>query len=562
MIKNYILLVILCFGNQLYAQEMESEILDTLKRKSYDYLFERIEATAENKVNQAYYLKYFLNKAKKDKNFEEIVNGYKNYLFYAPEKSKLIYADSMIYTAKKANNNALIGSAYLSKGIVYYARKEHKNALDNYLIADNFISKTNDKYLLYKVKYNIAIIKYFLGFYDEAISLFTECTDYFKEKNTRAYLNSLHLLGLCHNRIGNYGLCSEINKKGIEEGIRMSNTEMKNYFIHSEGINQYFKNNYADAIKKINYSIPSIKENKDFGNESVGYFYIGKSYWDLHKLEMALPYFFKVDKIFDDKGYIRPDLRQNYELLLKYYKSKKDLHKQLYYTDKLLKADSILDNKFIYLSGRVRKVYDTKVLLKDKQDIEELFNKRKYNDFIFTAIVLVLFLIVSFIAYRHIRNKNVYRQKFEELMAKNEAVSKVEVKNVSNGIGNINKDTIADILKQLEKFEKDKKFLVKDLTSAKLAAIFNSNPKYLSQIIYQYRGKKFVRYIADLKINYLIKLLKEDSKIRKYSNSALAEEVGFSSTKTFTQAFFAEAGCPTSYFIEELNKMSQENKIL
>ncbi len=562
MIKNYILLVILCFGNQLYAQEMEPKIFDTLKRKSYDYLFERIEATAENKVNQAYYLKYFLNKAKKDKNFEEIVNGYKNYLFYAPEKSKLIYADSMIYTAKKANNNALIGSAYLSKGIVYYARKEHKNALDNYLIADNFISKTNDKYLVYKVKYNIAIIKYFLGFYDEAISLFTECTDYFKEKNTRAYLNSLHLLGLCHNRIGNYGLCSEINKKGIEEGIRMSNTEMKNYFIHSEGINQYSKNNYAEAIKKINYSIPSIKENKDFGNESVGYFYIGKSYWDLHKPEIALPYFFKVDKIFDDTGYIRPDLRQNYELLLKYYKSKKDLHKQLYYTDKLLKADSILDNKFIYLSGRVRKVYDTKVLLKDKQDIEELFNKRKYNDFIFTGIVLVLFLIVSFIAYRHIRNKNVYRQKFEELMAKNEAVSKVEVKNVSNGIGNINKDTIADILKQLEKFEKDKKFLVKDLTSAKLAAIFNSNPKYLSQIIYQYRGKKFVKYIADLKINYLIKLLKEDSKIRKYSNSALAEEVGFNSTKTFTQAFFAEAGCPTSYFIEELNKMPQENKIL
>jgi len=564
MIKNYILLVILCFGNQLYAQEMESKIFDTLKRKSYDYLFERIEATSENKVKQAYYLKYFLNKAKKDKNSEEIVNGYKNYLFYSPEKLKVVYADSMIYTAKKANDNALIGSAYLSKGIVYYGQKKHKYALDNYLVADNYISKTSDKYLIYKVKYNIAGVKYYLGFYDEAISLYNECIDYFKENNSRAYLNSLHLLGLCYNRVGNYGMCSEINEKGIQEGIRLDNNEVKDYFIHSEGINQYFKNNYAEAIKKINYAIPSIKKNKDFGNESVGYFYIGKSYWNLHKSEMALPYFFKVDKIFDDKEYIRPDLRQNYELLLKYYKSKKDLHKQLYYTDKLLKADSILDNKFIYLSGRVRKVYDTKLLLKDKQDIEKLFNKRKYNDFIFTGIVVVLFLIVSFIAYRHIRNKNVYRQKFEELMAKNEAISKVEVKNGSKGIGNINinKDTVADILKQLEKFEKDKKFLVKDLTSAKLAAIFNSNPKYLSQIIYQYRGKKFVRYIADLKINYLIKLLKEDSKIRKYSNSALAEEVGFSSTKTFTQAFFAEAGCPTSYFIEELNKMSQENKIL
>ncbi|MGO4770883.1 tetratricopeptide repeat protein [Flavobacterium sp. W22_SRS_FK3] len=554
MIKNYILLVIICFGNQLYAQEMESKISDTLQRKNYDYLFECIEATAEDKIKQAYYLQYFLSKAKTDKNSKEIVNGYKNYLFYSPEKLKLVYADSMIYTAKKATDNALIGSAYLSKGIVYYGQKKHKHALDNYLVADNYISKTSDKYLTYKVKYNIAGVKYYLGFYDEAISLYTECIDYFKGKNSRAYLNSLHLLGLCYNRIGNYGLCSEINEKGIQEGIRLDNNEMKDYFIHSEGINQYFKNNYNTAIKKITYSIPTINKNKDFANESVGYFYIGKSYWDLHKPEMALLYFLKVDKIFDDKGYIRPDLRQNYELIIKYYKSKNNLQKHLYYIEKLLKADSVLDNRFRYLSGRVRKVYDTKVLLKEKQDIEDLFNKRKYNDFIFTGIVVVLFLIVSFIAYRHIRNKNVYRQKFEELMAKNEAVSKVEFRNENKGIGNINKDTVADILKQLEKFEKDKKFLAKDLTSAKLATIFNSNPKYLSQIIYQFRGKKFVKYIADLKINYLIKLLKEDSKIRKYSNSALAEEVGFSSTKTFTQAFFAEAGCPTSYFIKEINK--------
>jgi AraC-like DNA-binding protein len=554
MIKNYIFLVIFCFGNQLYAQEMESKISDTLKRKNYDYLFERIEATAADKVKQACYLKYFLNKAKADKNSEEIVNGYKNYLFYSPEKLKLVYADSMIYAAKKANNNALIGSAYLSKGIVYYGQKKHKYALDNYLAADNYISKTHDKYLIYKVKYNIAHIKYYLGFYDEAVSLFTECIDYFEDKNQRAYLNSLHSLGLCHNRIGNYGLCSEINEKGIQEGIRLNNNEMKDYFVHSEGINQYFRDNYATAIKKITYSIPGINKNRDFANESVGYFYIGKCYWDLHKPEMALLFFFKVDKIFDDKGYIRPDMRQNYELIIKYYKSKNNLQKQLYYIEKLLKADSILDNRFRYLSGRVRKVYDTKVLLKEKQDIEDSFNKRKYNDFIFTGITASFFLIVLFIAYRHIRNKNIYRQKFEELMAKNEAVSKVEAKNVNKGIGNINKDTVADVLKQLEKFEKDKKFLDKDLTSAKLAAAFDSNAKYLSKIICHYRGKKFVEYINDLKIDYLISLLKEDKKIRKYTNMALAEEAGFSSTQRFATAFFSRTGMPTSYFIEELLK--------
>jgi AraC-like DNA-binding protein len=106
----------------------------------------------------------------------------------------------------------------------------------------------------------------------------------------------------------------------------------------------------------------------------------------------------------------------------------------------------------------------------------------------------------------------------------------------------------------LEKFEKDKKFIEKDWTSIKLAVAFDSNAKYLSKIIYHYRGKKFVEYINDLKIDYLISLLKEDKKIRKYTNMALAEEAGFSSTQRFANAFFSRTGMPTSYFIEELLK--------
>lgn len=56
----------------------------------------------------------------------------------------------------------------------------------------------------------------------------------------------------------------------------------------------------------------------------------------------------KVDRIFDDKQYISHDLRENYELIIKYYKSKKDLPKQLYYIEKLLKADSIINKRLPY----------------------------------------------------------------------------------------------------------------------------------------------------------------------------------------------------------------------
>lgn len=551
MLKKYLLFAVICLTELLYAQQTDSKLGDSLQGKTYDYLFERIEATGKKVIQQRKYLKYFLRKAVAEKNFEEIVNGYKNYLHYSPENLKLIYADSMIYSAKISGSNDLIGSAYISKGIVYYAQKKLKYALDNYLIADSYISRTHNNYLIHKVKYNIANMKYYMGFYNEAISLFMQCIDYFKDEDARAYLNSLHLLGLCYNKMGNFGLCTETNEKGIQEGVRLGNKEMNAYFMHSEGINQYFKNNFSSAIEKISNAIPAVSERKDFANESVGYFYIGKSYWDLKKPDQALPYFLKVDKVFDDRQYIRPDLRENYELMIKYYKSRNNLQKQLYYIDKLIRVDSILDNEFRYPSAKVRKNYNTNMLLRYKKDIEASFNVKKYIYLIFAGTLFLFLLLVA--AYRLYQNKRDKRRKLKELADNAETHVEDEAKSNNRGIEDINKDTISNILKQLEKFERERKYLEKDLTSIKLASLFNSNPKYLSKVIYHYRGKTFPKYIADLKIDFIIELLKQDRKIRKYSNDALAEEAGFSSTQRFVMAFYANLGTHPSNFIKEID---------
>ena len=312
------------------AQKATYKIPDSLRTKDYDYLEERSYQVSKDSAAAAIYLNAYIRKPKSDKNGKELVNGYQNFLHQSSDKLSLIYADSMIYAAKKTNDNALIGSAYLSKGIVYYGQKKQNNALDNYIIANKFISKTNDEYLIYKVKYNIAQIKYYLKFYEEAISLLKECILYFKEENARPYLNSLHSLGVCYNKIGNYGLCSETNAIGISECKRLDNTAMIPYFMHSEGINEYFKKNFALAIDIIKPSLKEIIQNKDFANESVGNFYIGKSYWALDKPERAIPYFQKVDQTFNAKQYIRPDLKEVYELLLKYYRTTANSKAQYY----------------------------------------------------------------------------------------------------------------------------------------------------------------------------------------------------------------------------------------
>lgn len=120
----------------------------------------------------------------------------------------------------------------------------------------------------------------------------------------------------------------------------------------------------------------------------------------------------------------------------------------------------------------------------------------------------------------------------------------------------INPELIASVVQNLEKFEKNLKYLEKDMNLTKLASLLKTNPKYAAKIILKYRGKKTIEYISDLKIDYVIELLKKEHKYRLYTNKALGEEVGFGSTQNFTKAFKTRTGIAPTYFILELNKIS------
>jgi len=555
--KCYQLLLFLLFSQCLQAQKEGFQIPDSLKNKNYKYLDERIDEFAKDSSKTFIYLYTYLRKAKSEQNWEEEVTGYQNLLHASSEKLRTVYADSMIYAAKKSGNDILIGSSYLTKGIVYYSLKRHNSALDNYIIANSFISKTSDDYLKYKLKYHIALIKLYLGYYDEAISLLKECIFYFKKDKPRPYLNSLHSLGLCYNRKGNYGLCSETNALGLEESKDLGIKEVEIYFIHSEGINEYFEKNYTSSIKNIQSTIKELKEKKDFGNESAGYFYIGKSYWELRKFDLAIPYFKKVDYLFNTKGYIRPDIREMYELLINYYKSSENPKLQLYYIDQLLKADRILNDTFKYLVGKINKEYQTQELLFEKENIQAQLTKKDQNYSVLVVFTSILFLGILFLSYRSIRNRKLYKKKFDELMLKNsktDFLNKARPRNEKPAILDISPETESTILKQLEKFEKEKRYIEKDWNLTKLSAAFNSNPRYLSNIIRHYRDKAFTEYINDLRIDFIIDLLQTDKQARLFTNKALADEAGFSSTQLFVNVFKAKTGMPTAFFIEQLRK--------
>lgn len=560
--RKNLLLLLLLFCYTANAQKNHFKVPDSLKKKNYEYLDDKIYDFRKDSIKASVYAYALLNKAKSEQNWKEIIHGYQNLLHLSPHRLRIVYADSMVYAAKKSNDNELIGSSYLSKGIVYFQQRMQRQAMDNYLIANSYISKTTNQYLIHKVKYSIAQTKFYIGFYDEAVSLLQECIDYYKDKQARPYLNSLHSLGLCYNKLGNYGRCSEINELGISESKRLKTEEMIPYFIHSEGINEYFKKNYATAIKNIESSIEAIKENNDPANEEIGYFYIGKSYWSLHQKEKALTYFQLVDQIFNEKKILRPDLRQAFELMINYYKTKKDLNKQSYYVDQLLKADTLLTETSNYIVGKIHKQYDTRELLLEKERIK-LANEKmtaelhweKYYDWIFAGVILIMFIAIVAVTYHYQKIRKEYKKNYQLHIEEQQTIKdRPKAAKEKDAIKNINPETVAALLKHFENFEKDKKFLEKDWNLSSLSSAFNTNPKYVSNILEHYRTKGINDYINGLRIEYIVSMLKTQSKFKHYTYEALAKEAGFSTTERFKKAFLSKMGFSPSYFINQLKK--------
>lgn len=123
----------------------------------------------------------------------------------------------------------------------------------------------------------------------------------------------------------------------------------------------------------------------------------------------------------------------------------------------------------------------------------------------------------------------------------------------------ITDETVKMILGKLEKFEKSQKFIKKDLSLTSLATDLNTNTRYLSEIIKQYKENNYNNYINGLRINYIINKLYENPIYREYKISYLAEACGFSSREVFAVIFKKETGVSPSYFINNLKKDSMES---
>ncbi|WP_159439404.1 helix-turn-helix domain-containing protein [Tenacibaculum agarivorans] len=501
--------------------------------------------------------------ARQEKAYRYLFVSY-NYLglLYNDERV-LLYSDSIIKLSSKIHfeDEFYPKDAYQTKGDFFFKKKDYKRALKNYLKVSEYAKKYKNDYLTYSNNRNIAFIKRITGNYEIAIKLQKQNLNYLMNRDkldTTSYLNTLVSLANVFNDAHISDSAFYYNKLGIRESLKFKKNKYYNHFSINNGITLYLKGEYKKAIDTINKYSTYFEKFKSKKNLSFAYYYCGKAYLKINDKPKAINYFKKTDTIFIKYGNLYPFMRKNYVHLVDYYKEKKDLNNHLIYLNKLIKFDSLLHSQDIYLNKELIEKYDIPKLRQEKKVIlNTMKNKDKISFSIIFSISSILILISILLLYQ-IKLKINYKKRFNSIIDEKKKEKKIKHEETINNL-NVPKKIVEEILISLESFEKSTKYTNKDLTLVSLSKEYSTNTNYLSKVINHYKKKNFSNYLNELRIEYAIEKMKNDLIFRKYTIKAIAEEVGFKSSESFSKAFYKLKGIKPSYFLKELIKSKKDD---
>ena len=168
----------------------------------------------------------------------------------------------------------------------------------------------------------------------------------------------------------------------------------------------------------------------------------------------------------------------------------------------------------------------------------------------------MVIVVSSLMAWNYYRQKVVYRRRYERLM-KSEVMAKNAMAKESeetNKASQLSQEIIDDLLRKLERFEKNKDYLNSSISLMALAKKFNTNSSYLSRVLNTSKSINFSQYLNDLRIDYAVNQMKNDAVFRKYTIEAIATECGYNNSASFSRSFYKNTGLHPSYFINEIIK--------
>ncbi|HLW32424.1 MAG TPA: AraC family transcriptional regulator, partial [Aequorivita sp.] len=192
------------------------------------------------------------------------------------------------------------------------------------------------------------------------------------------------------------------------------------------------------------------------------------------------------------------------------------------------------------------------------QRFDLLRDKSEWLLLMLGGILVLLLLILGLINLRYRDKIHQYRKFVGYLEKRKELVeasppTKLQTKRTLN----VPKEAEDVLLAKLKRFENSLDFTNKDISLSRLALQFETNTKYLSEVVNTHKEKNFNGYINELRINYIIDKLNNDPQYLQYKISYLAEDSGFSSHSVFATVFKSVTGISPTTFITILQNKQE-----
>lgn len=228
----------------------------------------------------------------------------------------------------------------------------------------------------------------------------------------------------------------------------------------------------------------------------------------------------------------------------------------------------LFDNKFLKTYDNVEESEQDAVnsaynLISQEQESDFQKAKSRYADYFYLAVgVLVFVLIMGLLLWlKSYLKKKRLKEIISYLEIKSNNVVKLQPeKRETNKKISIPVETEQVILAKLKRFENSIRYTNKEMSLAVLAGQFDTNTKYLSEIINKHYQDNFNTYINKLRITFIIGKLKEDPNYMHYKISYLAEKSGFSSHSSFATVFKSITGIAPGTFIDLLKEETEALK--
>lgn len=553
------------------------EIPDSLLTKTYSELYNEFYNTYSGDVDYSKVVSTaFIKKAYLDRDTIQITNGY-FMMTYFEDSNYLELNDSLIKYAEYLNQDfadEFSWYAYQNKGNYYFEKRDFKKSFNNHIKALDLGRLLEDKNLQNISTTNLGLLMERTGRNAEALNYFFENYKYESNKFKRSgnkdsttlktYLNSVCLLANSYRLNQKYDSAQYYNKKVFE----FQNHIDSERYLGNSGINSsevhFEKEEFKIAIDSLDKAIPLTLKHDNIVNAAVGYCIRGLSYERLEDYQSALANLKKMDSIFNIKNDLHPSLRPGYNFLIKYYKEAKQPKQQLYYVEQLLKFDSIVYDFKLHIADGLH-LNERKKLLLSQQKLKEDLNvvNNKSLTYFIVSLILIGFLVFEIIRRKKRNNRLLkeYQDKFDNLIqAKPSIKGKSEINEIKQSSKlKISESVINEIKHEIKKFESEKGYLKKGISSNKMANQLGTNSNYLSQIIKHEYGISFRDYINSLRINYILKSMRNNRRLVNYSVHAIAREAGYNRAEPFSKAFKNRTGMYPSEFIAQIKSEKNTN---